>query len=800
MNILYVEDDAVDADLARRALALHLPQARLQVANTLVQARECLRLDGPFALLLVDICLPDGNGLDLVREVREQGLPLAVVALTGQGDETLAIAALKAGADDYLAKGAQTLERLASTARAALQRFAQSRTLQRRGLRVLYAEHERVDIDLTRRHLERHAPHIAVEVVGDGAAVLDRLPQRADEACAFDVLLLDFRLGDLNALELLKCLREERGLDIAVVLVTGQGGVDVATEAMRFGATDYLVKHSGYLHGLPQALESAFHRVNMERERAKLRQSEERLNLVLRGSNDAMWDVDLIAGTAYFSPRWWAMLGLSEVADSDEAPLQLQRMHADDRPLMAERLRAILAGSADSYELEFRLMHRDGHAVSVLSRGHVLRDAQQRARRISGTNTDLSERRLAQRALRELNGQLERMVGERTAELAQARDEAMRANRAKSDFLSSMSHELRTPMNAVLGFSQLLAIDNAQPLTARQLAFVHNISRAGEHLMQLINEVLDLARVEAGVMPIQLEAVDLLALIDECLSLVAPLAQQRGVRLVPGVSDARLGHVKADAVRVKQVLINLLGNAIKYNRPGGSVAVHLLGAQDATRVEVRDNGPGLSAEHCARLFQKFERLDADASGAPGAGIGLALSKRLVELMGGAIGVHSELGNGSIFWFELAASAAAADRRAQVPQPALELSALGGARRVVYIEDDLVNQALMQALLGLLPGVELTCFDRPEPGLAQIRAQPPDLVLLDIELPGMSGYEVLKALRSQPGTRGLQVIAVSAQARPADIAQGMVAGFDDYLTKPLDAPAFLPRVSALLGLA
>ena len=533
MRLLYVEDNPADVELVRRTLQDHLTGWDMQVAVNLAQARELLASGRPCDLVLVDLGLPDGHGLDLVRELREAAVPVALVALTGQGDQDLAVAALKAGANDYLVKTASYGDRLPATLQAAVRRFAEQQSRQQRGLRVLYAEHHAVDADLTRRHLERYAPHIRVEMVSDSSSLLARLPVQPADPWPYDALLLDYRLNPDSGLDILKLLREERGLDLPVVMVTGQGSEDVAAEALRLGATDYIVKQSNYLFGLPTALENAFHRVAIERERALLRQSEDKL----------------------------------------------QR----------------------------------------------------------------------------LNGELEARVLERTAELLHARDQAQQANRAKTGFLSNMSHELRTPMNAVLGFAHLLVSDTRDPLSERQRSYAQNISRAGEHLMALINELLDLARIEAGKLQVDLQAVDLLPVLADCRQLVAVDAADQGVSLadldMPGGLSQRW-VVRADPKRVTQVVINLLGNAIKYNRRGGSVTLRLedLGAQ--VRLVVQDTGCGLSPAQQARLFQPFERAGAEQTGIPGSGIGLALSRRIAEMMDGELGLHSTQDQGSQFWLIL----------------------------------------------------------------------------------------------------------------------------------------------------
>jgi PAS domain S-box-containing protein len=369
--------------------------------------------------------------------------------------------------------------------------------------------------------------------------------------------------------------------------------------------------------------------------------------------------------------------------------------------------------------------------------------------------------------------------------LMAAKDEAERANRAKSEFLSRMSHELRTPLNAILGFGQLMQRDTAQPLASAQQARLQQILQGGQHLLTLINEVLDLARIETGTLQVSAQVVDADGLVDDCLQLVEPVARDRPVRL--HAREGRAGHLRADPTRLRQVLLNLLANAIKFNAPQGEVQVRCSSTGDMGRVEVIDTGPGLDDAQQQRLFRAFERLEADREAIEGTGIGLALSRSLVDAMGGRIGVRSAPGRGSCFWVELPSAPAA------VVSP--EASA---TRRVLYVEDNLVNQLVMQGMLAHRPQITLLLADSAESGLAMAAADPPDLVLLDIQLPGASGYDVLASMRAGGRLQGVPILAVSANALPGDLAQAGEAGFDGYLTKPLDLQDLLAAVDRWLA--
>ena len=384
--------------------------------------------------------------------------------------------------------------------------------------------------------------------------------------------------------------------------------------------------------------------------------------------------------------------------------------------------------------------------------------------------------------------------------LTAARDEAERAHQAKSRFITQASHELRTPLNAILGFAQLLQLDPVLQAQPQQLAQAERIAAGGQHLLELINEILELGRIEAGSLPLDLQPVVLAPLCLECLSLVQPLAARQSLQMAlsPLLPEAA---VWADRVRLKQVVLNLLGNALKYNRPLGAVGLDLHLQDGGWTISVRDTGLGLDDAQLARLFQPFERLTAPARGIEGTGLGLALSRRFVEAMQGRIGVDSVPGEGSRFWVWLPQAAAADALPAPVAPPAAApLPSSRRKRRVLYIEDNVVNTLLMQAMLAQLPDVELSCAEHPLEGLRMAQAQAPDLILLDLQLPHMDGLTLFAKLREHPTTGAVPVVAVTADVQPERMRAALTMGFAAYLSKPLDLPTLLRTVAELLPAA
>ena len=368
------------------------------------------------------------------------------------------------------------------------------------------------------------------------------------------------------------------------------------------------------------------------------------------------------------------------------------------------------------------------------------------------------------------------------------------ASAAKSDFLSRMSHELRTPLTAILGFSELLGFED---LTEPQRSNLRHISAAGQHLLALINEVLDISRIESGTMTISPEPVGVRDLLDELVVLLGPQAGGRDVTVDVVSADCDL-HVLADRQRLKQVLLNLMSNAIKYNREGGSVRVTCRSTTDLLRIEVTDSGYGLAPNQVDRLFRPFERLGAEVGSIEGTGMGLALSKGLIEAMGGTIGVDSTLDVGSTFWIELGLTPAAAAAQSAEPHTPAPDPAPGADHTILYIEDNQANQRLVQQILTRRPGITLLVASHGAFGVELARERRPGLILLDLHLPDLPGRDVLRLLRAYPETRDIPVLVVSADASAGQAGRLAEEGATGYLTKPLSVGAFLATVDEILA--
>jgi len=383
--------------------------------------------------------------------------------------------------------------------------------------------------------------------------------------------------------------------------------------------------------------------------------------------------------------------------------------------------------------------------------------------------------------------------------LHEARAAAEKANRAKTDFLSGMSHELRTPLNAILGFAQLLETATPAPSPSQKRS-LDQILKGGWYLLELINEILDLALIESGKVTLSREPVSLVEVMLECRAMVEPQAQKRGIVMTFPRFEIPY-FVAADRTRVKQVLINLLFNAIKYNTPGGTVDVECtLGTPERIRISIRDTGMGLAPEQVAQLFQPFNRLGKEATAEEGTGIGLVVTKRLIELMGGAIGVESVVGAGSVFWIELTLTAAPLLAVREAERAVLNPPGLAAGvplRTLLYVEDNPANLELVEQIVARRADLRMLGAADGRLGIEFARAYQPEVILMDINLPGISGIDAMKILRADPSTAHIPIIALSANAVPHDIQKALDAGFFDYLTKPIKVDKFLDALDVAL---
>jgi hypothetical protein len=512
--------------------------------------------------------------------------------------------------------------------------------------------------------------------------------------------------------------------------------------------------------------------------RQALRDAHERAALAARAVGLGTWEQDRRSRSATWDEQMWRLRGLEpQPKPLTEAELYAL-VHPDD-----------LASIQREYELsvrdrrpasgQFRVRWPDGSWHWIASRSVPVFDAEGVEIRRIGVNWDVTQAREADQARQESAS-------------------AQRESRAKSQFLARMSHELRTPLNAVIGFAQLLLSDKALALRGEPREQLQHIQAAGEHLLALVNDVLDLSSLDTGEIRLDLQPLALGSLYDAAVPMVSALAHAHGVRLQRGA----LAHaVLADPTRLRQVLLNLLTNAIKYNRPGGTVQVESRTFDHEVVLQVRDSGRGMASEQLRHVFEPFNRLGLERKGIEGTGIGLAIVKANVECMGGSVHVQSAPAVGSVFEVHLPSAANAPAPQAVPPlEPSTDDAAPPPARtgRLLYIEDNPVNALIVRELIAQRGNLTLDEADDGTSGIESAREYRPDLILVDMQLPDFDGLEVLRRLRADPSTAAIPCIALSANAMPEDIQLALGAGFADYWTKPLDFRVFLGALDTLFG--
>jgi PAS domain S-box-containing protein len=515
-----------------------------------------------------------------------------------------------------------------------------------------------------------------------------------------------------------------------------------------------------------------------ERTQAALRDSQQRFRNILNNVPIGVIYTDLQGSVKQANPRFCEMLGYSEIE------LQTLRWeeytHPDDVDEDNRLMRQLMRGEIPMFRRRKRYIRKNRQALWVQCTVTLLRDPAGKPRRVVGVVEDISEH-------------LRLEAAESARELAEA------ANRAKSDFLSRMSHELRTPLNAMLGFAQLLELDRRSPLADAQRPWVEQIQQAGWHLLEMINDVLDLSRIESGNLRLATQPLDLPDLLRACTAMVEADAKRRGIVVTMKLADGA-NTLLGDPTRTKQILTNLLSNAVKYNKDGGRIHIEsrVLGSELA-EITVTDTGLGMNAKQLGELFQPFNRLGRERSGQEGTGIGLVISKRLAELMHGSLKARSIEGEGSAFVLELprlidADTVPSALQDVKPTEPAYH------QRIVHYVEDNETNVEVMRGVLSQRPQVRMDVSITGTEGLKAIRTSLPDLVLLDMHLPDANGIDLLHTLKADPATEHIPVVVVSADALAATIEAAVQAGAQSYLTKPVSVSELLQVVDEVLGTA
>ena len=729
-------------------------------------------------VIVLDMYIPECSGEDLVNMIRldDRWALIPIIFLSGEQDINNQLQAMKLGADDFLVKPVKTNKLVATVT--ALAKRARKNVKLHRELKNSLRENKYQLISL-----DQHAIVSTSDVDG-------RIIHANDKLCEISGYSREELLGQSH--RILKSGHHDNDFYNELWSTISSGKIwhgTICNKAKNNG--EYWVDST--IVPFLDDKGKPYKYVSIRTDVTNLRASEDRLRISQEFANIGTWDWNIISGELYWSDQIWPLFGFDKENITTTYDNFIDSVHPDDKELVINAITDCRENS-NAYDIEHRVVWPDGRIHWLHESGNMVHDSNGDSVHMLGVVRDITAFKTTEQ------------------EMIVAREEAEKANLAKSQFLSSMSHELRTPMNAIIGFSQLLKRSDIQPLTELQSSNVDEIMVAGKHLMNLIDEVLNLSKIESGHIELSLSNVNVISVIKESLQLIMPLAQKRGIEIAIIIKNEviELAQLEKenysayiDETRFKQIILNLLSNAVKYNNENGKITLAYDEPKDGLfRVSITDTGNGLNIKQQEQLFTAFNRLGLEKTMVEGFGIGLVITKKLVDHMDGNIGIHSKVGEGSTFWFELPINLENNGKiiKDEIKSNIVEehnMEQKNEKRTILYVEDNPANLRLVEQVLSSIPQVHMWSAPEPLLGLELASENIPDLILLDINLPGMDGYQVLEKLRNLDSTKDIPVIAISANAMPKDIEKGKKAGFDGYITKPVNVKELIAEVESKL---
>ncbi|MDP3644172.1 MAG: response regulator [Bacteroidota bacterium] len=764
MRILLLEDNSFDADLISREIEKNIPECSIELATSLNAARNLLQVNQFYDAAILDVNLPDGSGLVLLMEIRERYLPMTAIVLTGYGNEELAVAAMKAGADDFVIKSGDFGIKLTNALLYHNQSISRRIQKNNQVIRVLYTEHHPADVDLTVRHFGKYAPNFHFEHLPDAQKLLEYIKANTKKVETGHILLIDYRLPGIDGLELTKTIRQELKLDIPIVIVTGQGNEEIAIQALNLGVDDYVVKRENYVYRLPSLLQNVYQRWLLEKEQKELQKSKNELEEYFENDISADYVVSLEGEIYSCNKTFLTMFGFENKTHTEKFNITDLYKNPDDRKELLRKVKA--TGKVENYELEFITL--GGSKMNVLVNAIGIFNGSGELVQTRGYAVDITN--------------LKRIE----EELAIAKDRAEESDRLKSAFLANMSHEIRTPMNGILGFAELL---KEPELTGeQQQEYIRIIEKSGARMLNIINDIVDISKIESGQMKVSISPTNVNEQIEFIYTLFKKEVEQKGLQFFTKNSlPSKEAIILTDREKFFAILANLVKNAIKYTKEGAiEFGYDIVGTLHATSLQfyVKDTGIGIRNDRQDAIFERFMQADiVDKMARQGAGLGLAISKAYVEMLGGRIWVESEEGKGSTFYFTLQFHTEPKDVNVTNNEFLTQTKENQmNQLKVLIAEDDVSSEKLMSIVVRKF-AKEIIQVETGTEAVEACRTNPDiDLILMDILMPDIDGYEATRQIREFNTT--VVIIAQTAYALSGDREKAIEAGCNDYISKPI----------------
>ncbi len=791
MDILIIDDRKEFRTLFKSLLQAsdlntHISEAKDEESALLILNQK------QFDCVILDYILGDSNCLSLLPQIKTIQPGLSVLIVSSYDKSDIKINVMQEGADAFLSKNELSLDKLIQTllnlAPKKYSGLEASAFKGLEGMKILLVDDTPQNLDVLLQTLDHLNLNISFATSGETAIKLVALDPP-------DLILLDVMMPGMDGFETCQKIKKNAlSKHIPIIFISALNKAEDLLNGFSLGAVDYITK--------PFQAEEVLARVNTHLRTRKLLKEKDllinqvvnrdiHLSALMESMQEGLIIIDRHRGLRSFNPAAEKIFGY----DSSE--------------MIGKKFECIIPSiGSEEFENYFE-GHPDAKRSHPKGKNFILEGTHKKGLTIplelSISQIDFSPKEGSQEfEFENIFVGLVRDISQRIEseqKIIEAREIAEKANKAKSEFLANMSHELRTPLNSIMGFSQLLILDPELSKNQLHADNATRIYKSGKYLLELINEILDLARIESGKINISMEPVEITSLLEELALFVQPIAKEYSVHLNHDTSDLVDFYCQADRSRLKQVLLNLISNAIKYNFESGTVTFSVIKDGKKIRINISDTGPGLSPEQKISVFQPFNRLEADHTEIIGTGIGLTIAKELVELMGGTLGVESTMGKGSTFYIEfdtLESPAVISVSAIEKSHAMVPLQQLEKKYTILYVEDNPSNLKLVEQILGLNKNINLISAPQAEIGIDLAKSQDFDLILMDINLPGMSGIEAMKILRRIEKTRNLPIVALSANAMEGDIKSCLNAGFTDYIVKPINIPEFLDKTNKLLN--